>query len=72
MISKSDFVDWDSHPVTKIVKKEIAELIKEGMEELSHCAGENPITDSRRVGKLDGLRSLLHITFYDLEDKDVD
>ncbi len=69
-MTKDDFTDWKSQHVTKEVFRLVEDLVKEGMDELSHVAGENPILDSRRVGKLDGLRSLLGITFYDLEDND--
>lgn len=72
MINKSEFVDWKSQAVTKRVFAEIEALIEAGKEELSYVAGENPILDAKRVGKLDGLRSLLAISFYDLEDEQHD
>jgi hypothetical protein len=71
VITKADFLDWKSQPVTKRVFAEIEAFIEAGKEELSYVAGENPLLDSKRVGKLDGLRSLLAISFYDLEDENV-
>lgn len=68
-ITKQDFIDWKASPVTKAVFAEIADMIEVGKEELSHLAGENAVSDRERVGKLNGLRTLLGITFYDLEDE---
>jgi hypothetical protein len=70
LITKQDFMDWKSLPVTKAVFAEIADMIEIGKEELSHLAGENSISDRERVGKLNGLRTLLGISFYDLEEEE--
>lgn len=68
-MTKDDFIEWKSQSVTKRVFAEIEALIESGKDELSFVAGENPLLDAKRVGKLDGLRSLLAISFYDLEDE---
>lgn len=70
MISKEDFIQWKSEPVTKRIMELITEKIKSGMEELSYCAGSDPITDRERVGKLAAFRDVLGVSFYDLEDED--
>lgn len=68
-MTKDEFLTWRNDPVTVRVFTEIADLVEVGKEELSHLAGENSISDARRVGKLDGLRTVLGISFYDLEDE---
>lgn len=70
MITKADYNDWKVNPVTQAVFAEIESLIELGKEELAHSAGENSINDRERVGKLNGLRTLLGISFYDLESQD--
>lgn len=70
MITKDDFIQWKSEPVTKRIMELIATKINVGMEELSHCAGSNPITDREYVGKLAAYRDILGVSFYDLEDED--
>lgn len=69
-ISKEDYLEWKANKVTKVVLRAITKLIEEGKEELSQVAGENPASDNRRVGKLDGLRTFTDITYYDLEGED--
>lgn len=64
--TKEDFKEWQEHKVSKAVLRAFQDLIQEGKEELSHMAGENPVSDSRRVGKLDGLRTFTEISYYQL------
>ncbi len=66
--TKDDFMQWRSEAVTKRVMLMIAKKIEEGKEELSHRAGDNPITDREMVGKLNGLRDVLGVSYYELED----
>lgn len=70
MITKEDFIQWRSEPVTKRVFELIAEKLNLGIEELSYRAGENPVTDREYVGKISAYRDLLGISFYELEDED--
>lgn len=71
-ITKQAFMDWKSDPVTRAVFAEIADLIEIGKEELSFVAGENSVSDRERVGKLAGLRTLMGISFYDLDENGVE
>lgn len=71
-MTKEDFIDWKNNPVTKRVFLEIEDMISEGKDEIALSAGINPLLDRERVGKLNGLLMLLGISFYELEDKDVD
>lgn len=68
--TKEDFQEWQNNKVSRAVLKAFHSLIQEGMEELSHVAGENSVADSRRVGKLDGLREFTNITYYQLVGDD--
>lgn len=70
MITKEDFIQWRSEPVTKRVFELITEKLAQGIEELSYRAGENSITDREYVGKIAAYRDLLGISYYELEDED--
>lgn len=67
-MTKEDFLEWKQHPVTRRVFEEIQNMIGQGTEELSFSAGQDPGSDRQKVGKLDGLRALVGISFYELED----
>lgn len=67
-MTKDDFLEWKSHPVTKQVMKLVELKIAQGKEELSMVAGQDPGTDRQRVGKLEGLRDVHELSFYDLEE----
>lgn len=67
MISKNDFLEWKSNPVTRKLFVLLTEWIEVGKDELSHVAGENPLTDRERVGKLNAFRDVLGVTSEDLE-----
>lgn len=71
-MTKEDFLEWRQHPVTLRIFDEIEDMIREGMRELSYSAGQDPGSDRQKVGKLDGLRALVGINFYELEGADVD
>lgn len=67
-MTQDEFISWRNDPVTTAVFMEIRELISDGKDELALVAGENPISDAKRVGKLLGLQSILDIAFSDLEE----
>lgn len=70
-MTKEDFLEWKQHPTTIRVFDEIQSMIREGVDELSYSAGQDPGSDRQKVGKLDGLRALVGISFYELEDGNV-
>lgn len=69
-MNKADFIDWKANPVTKTVFAEIEKLVAEGTETLSTAAGLDPLQDRAIVGKINGLRSLLEISFADIGGED--
>lgn len=69
-MTKTDFIDWKANPVTKTVFAEIEKLVQEGSETLSSSAGIDPLQDRAIVGKINGLRSLLEISFADIGGDD--
>lgn len=71
-MTKEDFLEWRQHPTTIRVFDEIEDMIRQGMVELSYSAGQDPGSDRQKVGKLDGLRALVGINFYELENENVD
>lgn len=70
MITKADFIDWKSNPVTKAVFMEIKKLADDGVEGLSLSAGLDPLNDRAIVGKINGLRNVLDISFSDIGGTD--
>lgn len=68
MISKSDFIDWKSHPVTKEVFSLIAERIQQLQEELGGSAGESVRQDAIKVGAIQANRDILELSIDGSED----
>lgn len=67
MITKSDFIDWKSHPVTKEVFSLITERIQQLQEELGGTAGENVRQDAIKVGAIQANRDILELSIEDAE-----
>ena len=67
MISKSDFIDWKSHPVTKEVFASIYERIRQLQEELGNTAGSDVRQDSLKVGAIQACRDILELNVEDME-----
>ena len=67
MISKSDFIDWKSHPVTKEVFSSITERIRQLQEELGGSAGESVRQDAMKVGAIQACRDILELNIEDME-----
>lgn len=70
MISKDEFLEWKSQSTSQLIMKLFSAKIKQGIEELSYVAGQDPGNDRQRVGKLEGLRTFTDLTYYDLEEAD--
>lgn len=70
MITKGDFLEWKANPVTKKLFIILEQWIEIGKEELSTSAGENPLTDRERVGKLNAFKDVLGVNSDDLETID--
>jgi len=67
MITKSDFIDWKTHPVTKEVFSSITERIYLLQEELGGSAGQDAYEDAKRVGAIRQCRDILDMSIDDLE-----
>jgi hypothetical protein len=67
MISKSDFIDWKKHPVTKEVFSSIIERIHQLQEELGSSAGLDVRQDSMKVGAIQQARDILEMNIDDME-----
>ena len=62
-MTKADFVEWKSHPVTKKVFDGVALRIYDLQVELGHNAGSDSIYDSRRSGAIQALTDFLNTDF---------
>lgn len=56
---RSDFVDWKSNPVTKILFETLHLVIYDLQDELGDSAGSNPIQDREKVGRIQALKEIL-------------
>jgi len=62
MISKTDFRDWKSNPVTKQVYATIGIRIQGLQEELGYTAGQDVRQDGMKVGAIQAYRDFLEMT----------
>jgi hypothetical protein len=64
-MTRSDFLDWKSHPITKaffIAINNKVELLKE---ELAYQAGENSRLDGTKVGAIQALRDIVEADWFE-------
>lgn len=61
-----EFNSWKGSHVTKRVFDAIRELIYEGQVELGGTAGIDAVADRYKVGKINGLETILYLTLEDL------
>lgn len=64
-----EFTNWKSHHVTKRVFDAIRELIYEGQVELGGTAGIDAVADRYKVGKINGLETILDLSLEDLSSE---
>jgi len=68
MISKADFIDWKSNPVTKEVFASLYERIRNLQEHLGESAGLDARQDAMKVGAIQACRDFLETGLDLLED----
>jgi hypothetical protein len=59
VINKSEFEEWQHHPVTKELFKHIAGQVEQAKEALATDAGTNPLADRDLVGGVAAFREVL-------------
>lgn len=64
-----EFTSWKGHPTTKAVFDAIRELIYEGQVELGMTAGIDAVADRYKVGKINGLETILYLTLDDISSE---
>lgn len=64
-VTKSEFIDWKAHPVTKAVFQIIDQRIQDAREMLGNTAGEDSLTDRLLVGMIRGFNELKGIDYDD-------
>ena len=62
-MTKTEFYDWKSNPVTKEVFRQFQARAEMLREVLGDSAGEDPQVDRWRVGVIQGYKDLLNIEF---------
>ncbi len=67
VITKNDFIDWKSNPVTKAVMNELDARIQAVAGTLADSAGLDPLNDRFRVGYIQAYRDTIAITIDDVE-----
>jgi hypothetical protein len=68
MSSKSDFIDWKSHPMTKAVFAALKEREDSVKETLAQTAGENSSMDRYYVGYIAALRDVYLVDSDDVKE----
>jgi hypothetical protein len=64
-MTKSDFVDWKTSPVSQLFFKSVNENIK-GLElELGLSAGIDPLSDRTKVGAIRAYRDVLEMDWFE-------
>lgn len=58
-VNKDDYFGWRHHPVTEAFMQAMREQIDSEMASLVVSAGDNPLNDKSKVGRIDGLRWLV-------------
>lgn len=62
-MTRKDFIDWKSHPITKLVFKELRSNIEGLKEELASDAGLDSRADGIKVGAIRALQDVLEADF---------
>lgn len=62
-MTKAEFVEWKSHPITKQVFAHIHERVRDIQIELGFNAGTDPVQDARRSGAILALIDVLNADF---------
>lgn len=62
-MNKKDFIDWKSHPITKLVFKELRSNIEGLKDELASDAGLDSRADGVKVGAIRALQDVLEADY---------
>lgn len=64
-MTKADFVDWKSHPVTKLVFANLEQNILGLQAELGIAAGIDPRQDAIKVGAIQAFKDVMDIDWFE-------
>lgn len=64
-MTRADFIDWKSHPITKAFFTSINYKIEGLKEELAYQAGDNPRADGTKVGAIQALRDIMDADWFE-------
>ena len=62
-MTKEDFIDWKSNPVTKEIYRTLEQRVHEIQELLGDTAGLNSLQDREYVGAIKAYRDVLDIQY---------
>jgi hypothetical protein len=71
-MNSDEFISWKNHHVTKRVMDAIRELVYEGQVELGGTAGIDAVADRYKVGKINGLETILYLSLEDISTEEND
>lgn len=66
---KDEWLQWENHPITAVIKRELKERVTFFTEQLIEAAGKDPIRDAEISGIIKGYRDFLNATYEDMEGK---
>ena len=69
-MTRKDFVEWQSYPVTKLLYSAINQRINDLKDELSYSAGSDPHADSKKAGAIQALRDVLDTDWFEETNND--
>lgn len=67
-MNKSDFIDWKSNPVTKLVFKELRSNIEGLKEELASTAGLDSRVDGIKVGAIQAFQDVIDSDYFEVTE----
>lgn len=62
-MTKADFIDWRTSPITKEVFNLLRQYIEGLQAELGQSAGVDPVVDARKVGAIQAYKDMLDIEY---------
>lgn len=64
-MTRKDFIDWKSHPITKALFTALHNRIEGLKEELAYTAGENSRLDGIKVGAIQAQRDIMDADWFE-------
>jgi hypothetical protein len=69
-VTKSEFIDWKKHPVTKEVMSILKDRVEQLQFELGQSAGQDPLNDRFKCGAVAAYYDMIQIEVDTKEDSE--